>query len=144
MQKRITIASGVSIPLSELTFRFSRSTGSGGQHVNKVSTRVEVEFNVLSSSSLNRDQRDLIARRLSSRLTSDGAIRVSSQATRSQWKNREDALEKLAGLLRKAMWVATTRRPSVRTSASRQLRLRRKRLTSRRKHERRAVQGSDE
>src|SRR3954470_4453649 len=87
------------LPLSELEFRASRSGGPGGQHVNTSSTRIELWWDVERSPSLDPEQRDLLLRRLASRLDSEGRLRLVSSATRSQLRNREDATERLRTVL---------------------------------------------
>lgn len=93
----------VVIPQSELRFVFARSGGKGGQHVNKVETKVELLFDVAHSPSLTGDQKDLLAKHLQSRIDADGILHVVAQASRSQWKNREEAIEKFVLLVGKAL-----------------------------------------
>ncbi len=95
---------------SELTFTASRSSGPGGQHVNKVSTKVTVEFDVQNSPNLTDEQKMLIRERLESKLTKEGILQVSSQVSRSQLKNRETAVNKLVDMLRDALTVPKKRR----------------------------------
>jgi ribosome-associated protein len=91
------------IPVSELRFRFSRSGGPGGQHVNTSSTRVELVFDLLGSPSLTAAERGRAARRLGSRVEADGTLRVVAQDERSQLRNRELATRRLEELLRDAL-----------------------------------------
>lgn len=97
------INENLSLPPSELKFRTTRSGGPGGQNVNKLETRVELEFDVKHSPSLSVHQRDAILEQLRSRIDARGVLRIVSQESRSQWTNRKLALEKLAGLLRHAL-----------------------------------------
>jgi ribosome-associated protein len=97
------ITDRVTIPPEEFSFRFSRSSGKGGQNVNKVSTRVEVSFDVLGSPSLQEFERTLLLSRLRSRIDSSGVLTVSSDTSRSQWQNRKEAVERLCDLLRLAL-----------------------------------------
>ncbi|MGA2403614.1 MAG: alternative ribosome rescue aminoacyl-tRNA hydrolase ArfB [Syntrophobacteraceae bacterium] len=99
----ITINEHISIPEDELTFTASRSGGPGGQHVNKVSSRVTLWFDVLNSPNLSQEQKELILRRLATRIGKDGLLRVISQQTRSQVENKELAIERFAELLRDAL-----------------------------------------
>ena len=85
----LVINDQLSIPKSELVMKASRSSGAGGQHVNKTSSRVELAWNVVTSPSLSDDQRALLIQRLASRLSAEGTIRVVASDTRSQLRNRE-------------------------------------------------------
>lgn len=123
----LRISSEVSIPRSELRFRFSRSSGPGGQHVQKSSTRVELLFDVASSPSLTEEERTRVAERLSGYVDSAGVLHLVAQSERSQWRNREEAVERFQALMRKAMRRPKRRRPTRPTAASRERRLRRKR-----------------
>jgi ribosome-associated protein len=120
----------VSIPASELEFKFSRSGGPGGQHVNKTETRVEVVFDVASSPSLTDAQRRRIMRRLANRIDSNGMLHVTSQATRSQLENRERAIEKLATLLEHALRRPKKRKPTRPSHAAQERRLEEKKRRS--------------
>lgn len=93
----------VTIPTSELSFKFSRSGGKGGQNVNKVETRVELIFNVQTSPSLNDRDRELLLVRLASRLDTKGELHIVAQDSRSQWMNRAIAIERLTDVLRAAL-----------------------------------------
>jgi ribosome-associated protein len=99
----LTIAEGVSIPDDELTFTASRSGGPGGQHVNKTSSKVTLRFDVSHSPSLPDDVRARLLTVLTSRIDADGTIRVVSQASRSQFANRQTAVRRLEALLAEAL-----------------------------------------
>lgn len=99
----IGINEHISIPEDELRFTASHSSGPGGQNVNKVSTKVTLWFDVANSSSFSPEQKDLIMRRLKTRIGKDGVLRVISQQTRSQAANRELAVERFTELLRDAL-----------------------------------------
>jgi ribosome-associated protein len=103
MSQDLIVRSGLIIPAGELRYRFSRSSGPGGQNVNKVESRVEVAFDVASSPSLTDRQRAQIQHSLGGRIDLDGVIRLVVQDSRSQWANREAAREKLASLIRAAL-----------------------------------------
>ena len=132
----IDVGHGILIPEHELTFSASRAGGPGGQHVNKVSSRVTLRFDLAGSPSFTDDQKALLRQRLRSRISDAGVLRVVSQSSRSQGANREAAVERFAELIREALSVDPPRRPTrVPRSADRQ-RLERKRQQSLRKRER--------
>jgi ribosome-associated protein len=130
----------LAIPRSELGFRFSRSSGPGGQHVQKSSTRVELLFDVAHSPSLTDAQRARLLRRLAGYVDSAGILHLVAQSERSQWQNREEVVARFEGLLRKALKRRKRRRPTQPTAASRERRLRQKRRRSEIKRERGRVQ----
>lgn len=100
------------VPASELRFRASRAGGPGGQHVNKAATRVEVTWDVAGSPSLSDAQRTQLLRRLGKRLDARGVLHVTSAASRSQWQNRQAAVERLHTVVADAL---KRRRPRKRT-----------------------------
>ena len=126
----------VSIPRDELDVRVSRSSGAGGQHVNKTSSRVEIFWNVLTSRAIDDEQRQRLREKLSSRLTTDGSIRVVASDMRSQSRNRELAEQRLAELIAKSLIVPKKRRPTKPTKAAKEARLEAKRRQSSKKRER--------
>ena len=113
--------SRLALPLSEIELRFSRSSGPGGQHAQKTETRVEAVFDVEGSGSLSDAQK----RRLRARV--GAVVRAVAQDERSQARNRELALERLAAAVREALRVERKRRPTKPTAASRERRLGEKR-----------------
>ncbi len=121
----------VSIPQAELSFRFSRSSGPGGQHVQKSSTRVELLFDVANSPSLTDAQRARVMGRLAGYIDSIGVLHLTSQSERSQLRNREEAIGRFESLLRQALKRRKRRRPTRPTAASREQRLRKKKQRSR-------------
>jgi ribosome-associated protein len=127
------------IPRYELMVRATRSGGPGGQHVNTSSSRVEVRWNPLESNALTPDEKERIAQRLTSRLDSEGWIRVAASDTRSQRQNRLLAEQRLASLVARALHVQKKRVRTSPTRSSKEDRLRVKKLRGRRKRER----GSD-
>ena len=133
----IEVNTSLVIPDSELEVRVSRSSGAGGQHVNKTASRVELIWNINSSSVLSEDQRSLLRSQLSSRLSSEGSIRVVSSETRSQHRNRERAEARLADLVRKALTPRKKRKPTRRPRSADEARLASKKLHSKKKLERR-------
>lgn len=84
---------------SELVFTTSRSSGPGGQNVNKVNTKVTLRWHVKNSVLLSPDQKELLLQKLSSRLTTDGELLISAQEKRSQLQNKEEVLQKFDQLL---------------------------------------------
>lgn len=120
----------------ELEFVTSRSSGPGGQNVNKVSTRVTVLFDVDRSVALSAVQRALLHERLGNRISRAGILRVTSQRHRTQLANRDAALERLAGLLRDALSERTERVPVKVPAAVRKRRLDEKRRRGSLKRER--------
>lgn len=108
----VSINPGLEIPMRELRFTTARSSGPGGQHVNKVETRVTLTFDVGASSSLNSEQKAQIREQLASRVTKAGVLRVTAQRHRSQAANRELVLERFAELLREALARDAPRRPT--------------------------------
>jgi len=117
----------LSIPLVELTFRFSRSSGPGGQHLQKTSTRVELLFDVAGSPSLTDYQRVRIRERLASHIDSAGVLHLVAQSERSQLRNREEVVGRFQALVRGALKRRKIRRPTQPTAASIERRLRAKR-----------------
>lgn len=136
-QNLLVVNESLSIPRSELDVRVSRSSGAGGQHVNKTSSRVEIFWNVSASRALDEKQRTRLSEKLGSRMTSDGSIRVVASDMRSQTRNRELAEERLADLVRRALIVPKKRRATKPTRASKEARLESKRRHSTKKSERR-------
>lgn len=127
----------LAIPRAELVARATRSSGAGGQHVNKTSSRVEITWNVARSPSIDEAQRARLTARLASRLSDDGDLRVVASDTRSQFRNRELAESRLAELVRAALVVPKKRKPTRPTRAAKEARLQDKRQRSERKRERR-------
>jgi ribosome-associated protein len=111
----------VSLPSEEIQLRFSRSSGPGGQHAQRSETRVEALFDVEASSALS----DVQKRRVVAR--AGPVLRAVAQDERSQWRNRELAIERLVQALREALKVERKRRPTAPTKASRERRLEQKR-----------------
>lgn len=130
MDEDIVVNAALTIPASEVSFRFSRSGGPGGQNVNKVSSRVELEFDIRRSASLSDSQRRRLLHRLGSRLDSNGILRVQVDDSRSQWQNRQVAAKRLAGILSAGLKVQKRRIPTSRTAASNSRRLEAKKRRS--------------
>ena len=128
---RVRVSSTLVIPASELSWRFSRSGGPGGQHANTADTRAEVRFDIASSPSLGPRQRARLLERFGDEL------RVVADDERSQARNRELALRRLCDRLADALRVERPRRPTKPTAASVQRRLEAKRRRATRKADRR-------
>jgi ribosome-associated protein len=143
MAEFIEIMDGLRIPDNEVSFEFARSGGPGGQNVNKVSTRVELLFDIGASRSLDTAQKSMLRAALRNRTGSGGILRVRSDASRSQWKNRQDAVRKFAHLLARALRPVKKRTVSRPTRASRAERLAAKKRTGTLKRSRGHV-GSDD
>jgi len=127
----IRINSRLSIPDDEISFTFSRSSGPGGQNVNKLNTRVTLLFDVVRSPSLSDTQRERILGRLATRISREGILRVVSQRHRTQKANREAAAERFAGLIREALTIKRPRRKTGVPRAVKRKRLENKRQRSR-------------
>jgi ribosome-associated protein len=130
------VSPSLSIPRDELDVRVSRSSGAGGQHVNKTSSRVEIFWNIAGSRALDDEQRARLQEKLSSRLTREGSIRVVASDMRSQSRNRELAEERLRDLIAKSLIVPRKRRATKPTKAAKEARLEAKRRQSSKKRER--------
>ncbi len=139
-----SITPSVSIPLSELSFTFSRSSGSGGQHVNKVNSRVTLWFDIAASENLTQDQKQLIRQRLAGRINKQGVLRLDADRRRSQGANTEDAVSRFASLLRDALHVDKTRRKTKPSQGAKKRRLQAKKHRSRLKKQRGRKSYSDE
>ena len=111
----LELSGGRTIPVSELSYKASRAGGAGGQHVNTSSTRIELMWNVRTSSALDETARALVEARLASRIDGEGFIRVVSSARRSQMQNREAAEARLIELVNGAL-VVQKRRKATRPS----------------------------
>lgn len=98
--------------LKHATFRTSRSGGSGGQHVNKVSSKVELVLNIAEAGFLNDNEKVLVAERLASRLDQEGNLHVIAQEDRSQLLNKERSLAKAVAILKNALHVHKVRKPT--------------------------------
>jgi ribosome-associated protein len=131
MDEGIRVAEDTVIPLDEIQFRASRSSGPGGQHANVTASRIEAVFDVDGSESLTAEQRELLLDRLGARVT------AIAQDARSQARNRELALERLRERLAAGLRRPKPRRATRPSRAARQRRLEQKRRTSERKAQRR-------
>jgi ribosome-associated protein len=119
----IRITDRISIEERELEERFVRASGPGGQNVNKLSTAVQLRFDVRRSPSLAADVRMRLERLAGRRLTRDGVLVIMAQRHRTQERNRQDALDRLVELIRQASVAPTPRRPTKPTRGSKERRL---------------------
>jgi len=120
---RLAIDMTVSIPLDELRYRTTRSSGPGGQHVNKTDTQVELLFDVAHSPSLDDSQRQRIVSKLKNLIDQDGVLHLTAQTERSQLRNREIVTARFQEVLAAALRVPKKRRPTRPTAASKTKRL---------------------
>ena len=119
--------------LPELVFCASRSSGPGGQNVNKVNTKVELRFDVMKSAVLSEEEKSLILIKLKGKINSDGILIITSQEDRSQLKNKETAISKFYTLVSRALTPPKPRRSTKPTAASRLKRLTEKKKTGEKK-----------
>ena len=128
-ERNLKITGTLSIPEKEITFIASRSSGPGGQHVNKVSSRVTLQFNVFLSSSLSEEQKQRILFKLKTRINRDGILQVSSQANRSQFVNKEAVKERFIEIIKQALAREPIRKKTKPSNAAK-----RRRLDQKKKH----------
>lgn len=131
MADSIPVSNRFAIPGSELDFQASRSGGPGGQHANTTSSRIQLRWNVRSSPSLSEGRREILLDRLSNRIDQDGVLQVTVDTHRSQHRNREEAAERLADLVRDALRPRKKRKKTRRTRASNEKRLKKKKRRGR-------------
>jgi ribosome-associated protein len=130
-RESIRVTRSVTIPRPEIELRFSRSSGPGGQHAQKSDTRVEARFDVESSAGLSAAQKRRVVAK------AGPVLRAVAQDERSQWRNRELAVERIVDALRDALKVERRRRPTKPTKAAVERRLEGKRRRSQLKRQRR-------
>jgi ribosome-associated protein len=130
------ITPSLAVPLAELRFTFSRSSGKGGQHVNKVNSRVTLWFDLEASKTFTPSQKNRIRERLGGRINKQGVLQLDADRRRSQGANREDALTRFAALLRAALHVDKKRRKTKPTQGAKKRRLKQKKQRSQLKKQR--------
>jgi len=140
----IRITQTIAIDESELTLEFIRSSGPGGQNVNKVATAVQLRFDVAGSDSLPDDVRERLVRLAGKKMTDDGSLIITARRYRTQAANREDAIERLVALIKKAAAKQKPRKKTKPTQASRERRLQDKRHRSKIKRLRKDVPSDDD
>jgi ribosome-associated protein len=127
MDRILNINAHVRIPYTNVSFRFARSSGPGGQHTNKAETSVELLFDLAHTPYLSDDERALAMQRLATYLDGEGVLHVVSQSERSQLRNREEVTERFVRLLREALMPVKRRRATRPSRAAHERRLARKR-----------------
>jgi ribosome-associated protein len=127
----------LAIPRGELFYRASRAGGAGGQHVNTSSTRIELVWNVRTTTAFDPETRARVERVLATRLDGEGWVRVVSSARRSQGQNREAAEERLVQLVRAALVVRKRRKPTKPSRGAKEARLSEKKRRGDTKRQRR-------
>ncbi|MFK7773955.1 MAG: alternative ribosome rescue aminoacyl-tRNA hydrolase ArfB [Saprospiraceae bacterium] len=123
----------------EFSFRMSRSSGKGGQHVNKVSTRVELLFDVLNSEILTEKEKGLVIKNLAAIISQNGILQIASQDSRSQLRNKENAKVKFFEKLEKALTVEKPRKKTKKPKSLNEKRLKEKKITGEKKVSRQKV-----
>lgn len=135
----ILITPHITLRDEEIAEEFVRSSGAGGQNVNKVSTAVQLRFDVVHSPSLPDDVKERLIRLAGKSVNAQGVLQIKAQTFRTQERNRQDALERLTALIQQAAVRPVIRRATKPTRGSQQRRLTAKAVQSRRKQARRDI-----
>lgn len=123
MKNDVRVNHGITIPEHELEITTSRSSGAGGQHVNKTSTKITVRWNVRTSAVLTDEQKQRVLEKLASQITADGDLIIHSSVTRSQEQNRKMALVRLGQIISKALHVPKKRMKTKVSAGAKEARL---------------------
>ena len=115
---------------NEFSFKTSRSSGAGGQNVNKVSTKVELDFDILNSALLTEEQKAVIINKLKNKITKEGILQIISQTERNQLGNKEITIKKFYDLLNKCFIIQKKRHPTKPSKGSKEKRLKTKKRNS--------------
>ncbi len=140
----IPVNDDILLPESELRFEFVRASGPGGQNVNKVATAVQLRFDAAGSPSLPPEVRRRLLHLAGSRCTKEGVVVIDARRFRSQERNRRDAVDRLADLIRRAAVLPAVRRGTRPSPGAAERRLERKRRRSAAKQRRRPVGGGED
>lgn len=128
---------------SEFVFQASRSGGKGGQNVNKVSTKIELNFDIVNSSLLDETEKNILCEKLKNRIDKNGVLKIVSQTERSQLLNKNKAIEKFYILIEKAFKKEKVRHKTKPTVSSKEQRLKIKKVVSQKKSNRKVVMSDD-
>jgi ribosome-associated protein len=137
--REVRITDRVRVAGSDLRFSYARSSGPGGQHVNRTSSKVILRWNPFVSAALSETDRRLLEERLSSRLTTEGDLVLACESHRDQARNLDEVVERFVRIVRDAIRRPVPRRATSPTRSSRERRLDEKRRRSRLKHARRSL-----
>jgi len=118
------------IILKELKFKAIRSSGAGGQHVNKVSSKVELSFSILDSEALSDKEKERLLLKLANRLTKENILILQCDEARSQHKNKDLVVKRFLDMLKKALHIPKKRKPTKPSKSSVEKRLKSKKVTS--------------
>jgi ribosome-associated protein len=143
MSTDLIVQQGIVIPASDLSWTASRASGPGGQNVNKVASKVELRFALARCTALDAAVKARLQVLAASRLDAEGSLLITSQVTRDQPRNLEDARQKLAELVRRACFVPKLRRATRPTRSSKVRRIADKRKDGEKKQTRSRVRGDD-
>lgn len=134
----IRVTERVAVPSSEIDLSYARSSGPGGQHVNRTASKVHLRWNLRSSAAIDERDREWLEVRLRTKLTTDGDLIVSSERHRDQSRNVSDAVERFATMLREALKRPKRRKKTRPSRSARERRLKDKKRRSDQKRQRRA------
>jgi len=135
----IEISKDIIINENEFKFNFIKASGPGGQNVNKVSTAVQLKFDVLNNTSLTNSQKELLLKSAGKRATNNGIIIIEAKSYRTQEKNKQDSIERLANLIRKSIKKKKPRKKTKPTKASSENRIENKKKRAKAKSLRKRV-----